>query len=71
MDEQARQKALGEVIRRLRTEQGLSTRTFAMMSNVNRSYLRLVENGEVSISISRLCRIADALGVKVRDLITF
>lgn len=71
MDEQTRQKTLGEEIRRLRTQQGHSTRTFSLMANVNRSYLRQIENGEVSISINRLCRIADALGVAVRDLITF
>ena len=71
MDEQMRQIALGEEIRRLRTQQGHSTRTFSMMANVNRSYLRLVEAGKASISINRLCRIADALGVSVKDLITF
>ena len=41
------------------------------MASTNQSCLWEVETGRVSIGIDVLCRIADALGVRVRDLVEF
>lgn len=50
---------------------GLSQRELPLMASTNQSYLWEVETGRVSIGIDVLCRIADALGVRVRDLVEF
>ena len=64
-------KKLGAAIKSLREEQGLSQRAFSLMVGVNRSHLENIESGKASAGIDVLCRIADGLGIKVRDLIEF
>ena len=59
---------IGEVLRRLREEQGLSLRTLAVRVGFSASFLSQVENGAVSPSISSLERIAGELGVTLADL---
>ena len=41
------------------------------MASTNQSYLWEVETGRVSVGLDVLCRIADALGVRVATLIDF
>ena len=66
-----RKAKLGTAIKTLREKQGLSQRGFSLMVGVNRSHLENIENGKASVGLDVLCRIADGLGVKVRDLIDF
>lgn len=66
-----RHRLLGSTIRQLRVEKGLTQREFAPMAGTNQSYLWEIETGRVSVGIDVLCRIADALDVKVSDLIAF
>ena len=71
MDSTERKRLLGAAIRRERERQGLSQRTPALMAVSNQTHMWQIENGSVSIGIDLLCRIADSLDVKVRDLIDF
>ena len=55
----------------LREKQGLSQRKFALMVDTNQTHLWQIETGRTNIGFDLLCRIADGLGVQVRDLIEF
>lgn len=54
-----------------REEQGLSQRKLALMVGSNQTHIWQIETGKVSVGIELLCRIADSLGIKVKDLIDF
>lgn len=54
---------MGEHVRRLRVEAGLSVRTLARQTGFSASFLSQLENGQVSPSISSMERIAGVLGV--------
>ena len=71
MDTMERRKSLGRRIRSAREASGVSQRGLALMASTNQSYLWEVEAGRVSVGLDVLCRIADALGVRVRDLVEF
>lgn len=64
-------RALGAKIRRLRAEQGLTRRKLALMIGANHSTLGKIEAGRVNFMFDKLERIADALGVNVKDLFDF
>lgn len=57
-------------LRRLRAQQGLSQEALADRAGIHRTYLGSVERAERNISIDNVCRIAWALGVDVRELLT-
>ena len=71
MNTDERRKRLGERIKALREQQGLSQRKLALMAGSNQTHIWEIENGGVSIGLDLLCRIADSLGVEVRALIEF
>jgi transcriptional regulator with XRE-family HTH domain len=62
---------LGKNIRMLRERRNISQEEFGKMVGVHRTYVGMVERGEKNITIFSLRRFADALGVKVKDLIDF
>jgi transcriptional regulator with XRE-family HTH domain len=57
-----KQQAIGELVRRLREQRGLSLRGMAGATNFSPSFISQVENGLVSPSIDSMGRIASALG---------
>jgi transcriptional regulator with XRE-family HTH domain len=59
---------LGLKLRSLRKERGLSLVRVSEPAGCTPSYLSMVENGKVDPSISRLKRIAEALGITIVDL---
>ena len=61
--------ALGYNVRRLRTEQHLTKRTFAMMVGIGRPFLDKIESGEADPRLSLVIRLADALSVTPEDLL--
>lgn len=61
-------KALGEALRRLRSEQGLSLREVARQVGIGASMLSQIETGSKGTSTKRLRRLAKVLGVSVGDL---
>lgn len=62
---------MGERIKALRKQQGLSQRKLALMIGSNQTHIWQIENGTVNVGLDILCRLADALEVNVRDLIDF
>ena len=61
--------SLGEAIRRLRLERGISQESLALLAEVDRSYVGRVERGDNNVAILTLVKIAKALKVSVLDLI--
>lgn len=66
-----RKERLGATIRANRERQGLSQRKLALMIGSNQTHIWQIETGQVSVGIDLLCRIADSLEIKVKDLIDF
>ena len=66
---QEQRKRLGNAIRLHRTERGLSQESLAEKVNLHPVYLGKVERGEQWISLHALIRIAEALKLRLRDLV--
>ena len=64
-------KLFGNRVRKLRTGLGLTQEAFALRCEIDRSYMGAVERGERNIALLNICRIADALGVSVSELVDF
>jgi transcriptional regulator with XRE-family HTH domain len=60
-------QVIGEHIRRLRTERGLSARAFAAQTGFSASFISQLENGQVSPSLGSMQRIAEALNVSLGE----
>ena len=60
--------ALGERIRSLRSNTGLSQEKFALKIGMDRTYFASVESGKRNVSIRNLKKIADGLGVSLSVL---
>ncbi|MFN3742567.1 MAG: helix-turn-helix domain-containing protein [Anaerolineales bacterium] len=56
---------VGEVLKRLRQEKGMSLRLLAAKSGLSANALSMIERGRVSPSVSTLYKLADALGVSI------
>ncbi|MCL2694150.1 MAG: helix-turn-helix domain-containing protein [Oscillospiraceae bacterium] len=59
----------GNIIKRLREKKGLSQEVLSGLADINRSYLSRVELGKSSPSLEVLYRLADALDVKMSDML--
>lgn len=64
-----RLKTLGDRLRMLRNKQGMSIRELETGSGVDKNQILRIEQGEADPKYTTLCRIADALGVSIRDLV--
>lgn len=71
MDIEQKRAALGDAIRARRESQELSQERLALMVGSSKSHIWRIETGRVGVGIDDLSRIADALGVEVRELLTF
>lgn len=58
---------IGEHIRRLRSDRGLSVRGFAAQTGFSASFISQLENGQVAPSLGSLHKIAEALGVTLGE----
>jgi transcriptional regulator with XRE-family HTH domain len=61
--------SLGEAIRNARKAQGISQEKLALAAGVDRSYMGRVERGDNNVAILTLLKIAQALGLKIGDII--
>lgn len=59
---------LGVRLRELRLAKGLSQEALAESSGLHRTYVGSIERAERNVSIDNIERLAEALGVKIRDL---
>jgi transcriptional regulator with XRE-family HTH domain len=57
-------------IREIRIRNGLSQEKLAELSNLHRTYVSSVERGERNITVDNMERLASALGVDLRELLT-
>ena len=63
-------KPLGKAIRNQREKLGLTQEQLAEKAEMHTTYVSGVERGIFNISIMKLARIADGLGVRIRDLVS-
>jgi transcriptional regulator with XRE-family HTH domain len=56
--------------RRLRALRHMSQEVLAEATGLNRGYLSAIENARRNVAIDNICKIAAALGVSPRDLLT-
>jgi len=61
--------ALGDAIRRIRKEKGISQESLALKAEIDRSYLGRIERGDSVVALLVLITIADALELKLEQLI--
>lgn len=64
----ATRQLLGQRIRKLRKENGLTQERLALMVNIQQSYLSRLEAGDRNPSFDLLVKIADALGMTLSEL---
>jgi transcriptional regulator with XRE-family HTH domain len=62
---------IGNVIRQLRRQRGLSVREVAQRSGLSASFLGAVERGESDISVGRLSLVAEVLGHDLASLLGY
>jgi transcriptional regulator with XRE-family HTH domain len=60
-------QVIGEHIRRLRSDRGLSVRAFAAQTGFSPSFISQIENGQVSPSLGSMQKIAETLGVTLGE----
>ena len=60
---------LGENVRHVRLEKGLSQEALADLCGLHRTYLGGIERGERNVSFLNIIRIAQALDVNVAELV--
>ena len=63
------QKRIGLKVRELRRNKGWSQDLFAERAGLHRSHLGEIERGESNVGIQTLKIVADALGVRIVDLL--
>lgn len=61
---------LGGNIRRAREDRGVSQRQLALRVGTSHSQMGRIEHGKTSVGFTLLCRIADALGMTVSELVS-
>lgn len=58
---------IGQRIKELREAQGMSQKELSYSADLDRSYIASVENGQRNISIVNIEKVANALGVTLKD----
>ena len=66
---QAVYRQLGTTVRRLRVEHGWSQDVFADRSGLHRAHIGEIERGETNVTLQTLKTLADALNVRITDLL--
>ncbi len=62
-------RAFGDAVRELRGERGISQERLALEAGLDRTYLSGIERGERNPSLANLFKVADALGVRLSELV--
>ena len=58
----------GEKLRDIRLDLGYSQEELSFKAGLHRTYISSVERGKRNISLTNIKKIADALGLKMKDL---
>lgn len=59
---------LGQAIRRIRAERGISQEELAGRAGIDRSYMSSVERGGQNVGVIVLAKVANALAVSISEL---
>ena len=62
-------KTVGQIIGRLRTERGVSQEVLSGLAGIARSHLSMIENGSKTANVETLWKIANALDMRLSELI--
>ncbi len=62
------QKKLGEKIKKIRLERGLSQESFSLLIDMDRTYYASVEKGKRNISINNIEKIANGFDISLEEL---
>lgn len=62
-------KAVGAVIRRLRLQKGMTQELLSGLAGIARTHLSMIEVGSKQANVATLWRIADALDLRLSQLI--
>ncbi|MGO4001504.1 helix-turn-helix domain-containing protein [Pseudomonas fluorescens] len=62
-------KELGKKIRLARKAKGLSQDVFALVCQIDRSYMGRIERGEVNLTVEKLYQIAESLECEPGELL--
>lgn len=63
-------KRLGELIRKIRKEKGISCTKFAYQYDIDKGNLNRIENGLIDCKFTTLWKICEALGLNSSELIS-
>jgi len=63
------QRAVGHEIQKIRRRRGITQDELAEMAGLNRAHLYRIEAGKRNVTLKTLAILADALGVRIRDLV--
>ena len=63
------ERAFGDALREIRKEKGISQEQLALDSDLDRTYVSLIERGAQSPTIRSVIKVANGLGVKPSDII--
>ena len=58
----------GEKLKNIRLELGYSQEELSFKAGLHRTYISSVERGKRNISLTNIKKLADALGLKMKDL---
>lgn len=61
--------AIGQLIRKQRTQQGITQESLALQCGIDRSYMGRIERGEVNLTVEKLYEIASVLGASAKELL--
>lgn len=62
-------RKVGERVRQVRADKGLSQEALADLAGIDRSYMSGIERGVRNTSLLKLAAVAKALGVPLRELL--
>ena len=60
-----------EKLKKLRKERGLSQEALALLCDIDRTYIVIIENKKINPSLEILNKIAKGLGIKLIELLDF
>ena len=60
---------IGQLIRKQRTQQGITQESLALQCGIDRSYMGRIERGEVNLTVEKLYEIASVLGASEKELL--